>query len=285
MQTAPSPALSERLVAALLDVTRRAGAAILDVYDSDFQVRSKPDASPLTEADLAAHAVIAEALNGLTPEIPLLSEESVPPPYDERRRWQRYWLVDPLDGTREFVDRNGQFTVNIALIENGEPRFGLVGVPVQGQVYLGCVSTGRAECHENGTVRRIGGRPMSADRTLTVVASRSHGNERLERYLASLARTFAGVERRAMGSSLKLCMLADGSADLYPRLGPTSEWDIAAAHAVVAAAGGAVRHLDGRPIAYNKREFLNPDFIAVADAAFPWFDRLPDPSRRQNLSR
>ena len=276
MPTASSPALSEHLIAALVDVTRRAGAAILEVYESDFEVQTKSDASPLTAADLAAHDVIAEALASLTPEIPLLSEESEPPPFAERQRWQRYWLIDPLDGTREFVDRNGQFTVNIALIENGQPRLGLVGVPTRAQVYFGCVATGRAECHEDGTTRPIGGRPMAADRPLTVVASRSHKNARLERYLASLAGTFPGVERRAMGSSLKLCMLADGGADLYPRLGPTSEWDIAAAHAVLAAAGGAVWRLDGEPIAYNKREFLNPDFIAVADSAFPWADRLPD---------
>ena len=278
MPTALPSALPEHLIAALIDVTRRAGTAILQVYESDFEVQSKSDASPLTEADLASHHVIAGALSGLTPEIPLLSEESEPPPFDERQRWRRYWLVDPLDGTREFVNRNGQFTVNIALIEDGQPRLGLVGVPVRGQVYLGCIATGRAECHENGTVRRIGGRPMAVDRPVMVVASRSHGNERLERYLASLAAAFPGVERRAMGSSLKLCMLADGGADLYPRLGPTCEWDIAAAHAVLAAAGGAVRRLDGEPILYNKREFLNPDFIAVADAAFPWADRLPDPN-------
>lgn len=270
-------AFPESLIAALVDVTRQAGAAILEVYESEFEVHRKSDASPITEADLAAHDVIAAALASLTPELPLLSEESEPPPFDERRRWRRYWLVDPLDGTREFVDRNGQFTVNIALIEDGEPRLGVVGVPVQGRVYLGCVANGRAECHENATVRKIGGRPMARDRPVTVVASRSHRNERLERYLASLAVTFPGVERRAMGSSLKLCMLAEGGADLYPRLGPTSEWDIAAAHAVLAAAGGAVRRLDGEPIVYNKREFLNPDFIAVADAAFPWADRLPNP--------
>ena len=254
MSSIPPSPLSEDLIGPLLDMTRRAGAAILEVYKSDFEVRTKSDASPLTEADLAAHDVIATALASLTPQMPLLSEESIPPPYGQRQRWNRYWLIDPLDGTREFVNRNGQFTVNIALIEGGEPRFGLVGVPVRGQVYLGCVASGRAECHENGTVRPIGGRPMHANRPLTVVASRSHGNDRLERYLASLAETFPRVERRAVGSSLKLCMLAEGGADLYPRLGPTSEWDIAAAHAVLAAAGGAVWRLDGQPIAYNKRQ-------------------------------
>ena len=274
MTTAPAETLSEKLIAELVAVTRRAGAAILDVYESDFEVARKADASPLTQADLAAHEVIATALGELTPGTPLLSEESEPPPYSERRRWHRYWLVDPLDGTREFVDRNGQFTVNIALIDGGEPILGLVGVPTRGQVFVGHIADRRAECHEHGSVRTIAGRPMTPHRPVTVVASRSHRNARLERYLESLAGSFPGIERRAVGSSLKLCMLADGGADLYPRLGPTSEWDIAAAHAVLAAAGGAVRRLDGQPIVYNKPEFLNPDFVAVADDSFPWTNRL-----------
>ncbi len=265
---------SEYPIAALIETTRRAGAAILEIYGTDFEVRRKSDTSPLTQADLAAHEIIAAELGALTPKLPLLSEESTPPAYSERRRWQRYWLVDPLDGTREFINRNGEFTVNIALIENGRPSLGLVGVPTQGKVYVGRVAARRAECHEAGAVRRIGGRPMAEDSPLTVVASRSHGNERLQRYLQALAELFPGVERRSVGSSLKLCLLAEGGADLYPRLGPTSEWDIAAAHAVLTAAGGAIRHLDGAPIAYNKRSFLNPDFIAVADAGFPWVERL-----------
>ncbi len=268
-------ALHEPLVAELVDVTRRAGAAILAIYETEFEVTQKSDNSPLTQADLAAHEVIADALGRLTPDIPLLSEESEPPPYSERQRWARYWLVDPLDGTREFVNRNGQFTVNIALIEDGMPTLGLVGVPTQGRVYVGRVGAQHATCHEDGTVRTIRGRSMAHDSPITVVASRSHRNHRLERYLESLAQGFPAVERLAMGSSLKLCILADGGADLYPRLGPTSEWDIGAAHAVLAAAGGAVWRMDGQPLVYNKREFLNPEFIAVADAGFPWGERLP----------
>ena len=275
MTTAPPAPISESLIAELVEVVRRAGRAILDVYETNFEVRRKSDSSPVTLADLAAHDVIAAALGALTPEIPLLSEESEPPPYAERRRWQRYWLVDPLDGTREFVDRNGQFTVNIALIENGSPCLGLVGAPTLGKVYVGRVAAGRAECCEDGAVSRIRGRPMATDRPLAVMASRSHRNERLERYLRALAQTFPAVDRRSVGSSLKLCVLAEGGADLYPRLGPTSEWDIAAAHAVLSAAGGALWGLDGRPIAYNKKEFLNPDFIAVADAGYPWRAQLP----------
>lgn len=277
MTTSQPSALPERLIAELIEVTRRAGAAILAVYETDFEVTHKSDTSPLTQADLAAHAVIASALEELTPEIPLLSEESEPPPWAERRRWARYWLVDPLDGTREFVDKNGQFTVNIALIEGGVPTLGLVGAPTLGRVYVGRLRPRQAHCHEDGRARAIGGRRMADNRPLTVVASRSHRNDRLERYLESLAETFPAVERRAMGSSLKLCILAEGGADLYPRLGPTSEWDIAAAHAVLAAAGGGVWRLDGQPVVYNKREFLNPEFIAVADAGFPWTERLPAP--------
>ena len=199
MPTPPPAFSSEHLIDALVDVTRRAGAAIMEVYESDFEVRRKSDASPVTEADLAAHDIIAAALGDLTPDIPLLSEESEPPPYRERQRWHRYWLVDPLDGTREFVNRNGQFTVNIALIEEGQPRLGLVGVPARRRVYVGCVSGSRSECHEDGSVRMIAGRPMSAERLVTIVASRSHRNDRLERYIESLAEIFPGVERRAVG--------------------------------------------------------------------------------------
>ena len=271
----PSEPAPEHLIGELAEVTRRAGAAILEVYETDFEVRHKSDSSPLTQADLAAHEVIATALAALTPEIPLLSEESTPPPYAERRLWQRYWLVDPLDGTREFINRNGEFTVNIALIESGVPTLGFVGVPTRDQVYTGSVTARRAECREGGAIRRINGRSMTAGRPLTVVASRSHGNEQLERFIQALTTTFPQLERRSVGSSLKLCMLAEGGADLYPRLGPTSEWDIAAAHAVLAAAGGAVWNLDGQPMAYNKRSFLNSNFVAVADAGFPWTRKLP----------
>ncbi len=273
-ETAPDP-LSEPMIAALVGVTRRAGLAILKIYESDFEVRRKSDTSPLTQADLAAHKLIAAALAELTPEIPLLSEESMPPPYSERRHWRRYWLVDPLDGTREFINRNGQFTVNIALIEGGQPVLGFVGVPTLGRVYVGRVAAHRAECYEAGKVRRIAARPMAAHRSLMVVASRSHGNDRLERYLRKLSAKFADIERKAVGSSLKLCILAEGGADLYPRLGPTSEWDIAAAQAVLQAAGGTLRRLDGQPVTYNKPEFLNPDFVAVADDGFPWAAYLP----------
>ncbi len=262
---------------ALAEIVDAAGQAILEVYGSDFEVRHKSDQSPLTQADLAAHRVIEAGLAELRPRLPVFSEESEPPPYAERRHWRRYWLVDPLDGTREFVNRNGEFTVNIALIEDGRTRLGAVGAPCLDQLFMGDVANGWAEKREGGQSTPLSGRPMARRRSLTVVASRSHANERLQRYLEALAKTFPEIERRPMGSSLKLCLLAEGLADLYPRLGPTSEWDIAAADAVLSAAGGAVRQLNGEPLAYNKANVLNPDFIAVADAGFAWHGKLPKP--------
>ena len=261
---------------ALAEIVDAAGQAILEVYGSDFEVQHKSDQSPLTQADLAAHRVIETGLAALQPRLPVFSEESEPPPYAERRGWRRYWLVDPLDGTREFVNRNGEFTVNIALIEDGRARLGAVGAPCLDQLFMGDVANGWAEKREGGQSTPLSGRQMTHQQSLTVVASRSHGNARLQRYLEALSKSFPKLERRPMGSSLKLCLLAEGQADLYPRLGPTSEWDIAAADAVLSAAGGAVRQLNGMPLAYNKADILNPDFIAVADAGFPWQERLPN---------
>ncbi len=265
------PQLTEELIA----LTRKAGDAILQIYRTDFEVTLKTDASPLTQADLAAHRIIEEGLQKLTPEIPLLSEESQPPAYSIRQTWPRYWLVDPLDGTREFVNKNGEFTVNIALIENHEPTFGVVGVPVQSLVYTGDIERGALRHDADGSVR-LTGRTMAQRNAVVVVASRSHGGDRLENYIESLGECFGTVSRTPVGSSLKLCILAEGAADLYPRLGPTSEWDIAAAHAVLSAAGGALWAVDGSRLEYNRKEsFLNPEFFAVADGAFAWKQALP----------
>ncbi len=260
----------------LIDLARRAGDAILDVYRTDFDVETKDDESPLTRADLAAHRVIIEGLSALTPDLPIVSEESSPPDYAVRRAWPRYWLVDPLDGTKEFINRNGEFTVNIALIEDHRPVFGVVGVPDQGLVYTGDVAAGAAFRHDGQGSEALHGRRMQDGAPLVVVASRSHGGERLESYLQSLAGIFPEVSRTPVGSSLKLCILAEGQADLYPRLGPTSEWDIAAAHAVLEAAGGTVWAVGGEPMRYNAKEsFLNPEFFAAADGTYPWLEKLP----------
>ncbi len=264
--------------AQLVDIVTRAGQAILQIYGSDFEVENKADESPLTQADLAAHRIIVQGLQAATPDIPVVSEESTPPPFSERAAWPRYWLVDPLDGTKEFVNRNGEFTVNIALIEGHQAVYGIVGVPVQDKIYVGDVAARKAWVLDGGQQREIRGRAMQAaqQHDLVVVASRSHGGERLEQYIDELAAPFRNVTRTPVGSSLKLCVLAAGEADCYPRLGPTSEWDIAAAHAVLRAAGGEVYSFDRQVLAYNAKEnILNPEFVAVADAGFDWWGILP----------
>jgi len=266
---------SQRLHEGLIAATRAAGQAILAIYETDFEVEAKADQSPVTQADTSAHAIIVDRLQALAPDIPILSEESTPPQFATRRGWPRHWLVDPLDGTREFINRNGEFTVNIALIEGGRPVLGVVGAPVADEIFVGDVKRGTAyKASANGR-RELNTRQLLPER-FTVVASRSHGGERQQRFLGGLSQTIGPPRLRSVGSSLKLCLLAAGEADLYPRLGPTSEWDIAAAEAVLTAAGGAVWDFNGASLSYNAKEsFLNPDFFAVGDRAFPWLERLP----------
>jgi 3'(2'), 5'-bisphosphate nucleotidase len=254
------------LAADVSAIANRAGQAILRVYGEAFGVALKADHSPLTEADLASHRIIRDALAELTPEIPLLSEESADVDYATRARWPEYWLVDPLDGTKEFVNRNGEFTVNIALIHGHEPVLGVVHVPVQGLTYIGVVGQGAHRRAREGQEESIRVR-LPCNDPVRVVGSRSHANPRLQSYLQPLA----PFELLSMGSSLKFCLIAEGEADLYPRLGPTSEWDTAAAHAVVLAAGGHIVALDGRPLQYNRKDsYLNPEFIAYADPSRDW---------------
>lgn len=253
---------------ALVDIAKRAGEAILRVYETDFDVSAKGDRSPLTQADLAAHRIIVAGLEALDPQTPVISEEAALPTFDARSKWRRFYLVDPLDGTKEFIKRNGDFTVNIALIEDHRPVRGVVGVPVHDRVYTG--GPDGAWRLDSAGRERIRTRSLDGD-AITVVASRSHRDARLEAYLAAVQEQFKRTESVAVGSSLKFCLLAEGKADFYPRLGPTAEWDTAAAHAVLAAAGGTVMQLDGKPLIYNAKEsFLNPFFLAVGDAEFPW---------------
>lgn len=256
----PSP-LSE-LRAAVVQIARHAGRAILDVYGSEFETFTKADASPVTAADLRAHQLIMAGLEALAPPLPVLSEESAAIPWHERSGWQRYWLVDPLDGTKEFVSRNGEFTVNIALIDTHRPVLGVVHIPVSDTTYSGIPGEGAwREANDRGAVR-IGVRPFAA-RPLRVLGSRSHGNAALGARLECMG----DHELRAVGSSIKLCVVAEGQADFYPRLGPTSEWDIAAGQAVLEAAGGqVVAAATGQPLRYNtKDDYLNPDFLAYGD--------------------
>jgi 3'(2'), 5'-bisphosphate nucleotidase len=256
----------DRLREGAIALAREAAAAIMRVYAGDFDVRHKADDSPLTAADLASHRCIVEGLARLAPGIPVLSEESAEEvPASRRRQWPRLWLVDPLDGTREFVKRNGEFTVNIALIEDGEPVLGVVQAPATGALW----HAGRGR----GAFRREGERDVPirvrapATPPLRVAASRSHRDARTEAVLARMGE----VEPVGVGSSLKFCRLAEGAMDVYPRFGPTSEWDTAAGQCVLEAAGGAVFDPRGRPLRYNQRDtVLNGDFIALGDPTLPW---------------
>ena len=264
----------------LVDLAEAAGRAILEIYETDFEVIDKADNSPLTQADLAAHNVLVAGLAELTPDIPVLSEEEKAPEFAVRQSWSRYWIIDPLDGTKEFVNRNGEFTVNVALIDGHRSVLGVVGVPVQDRVFFGDVKAGQALLFQNGQQTLLAGRKaetqIAKHGSVTAVASRSHGGERLEAYLDGVGLEFGGVDRKPMGSSLKLCTLAEGEADIYPRLGPTSEWDIAAADAVLTAAGGEVLTFDGKPMLYNTKDsLLNPEFLALGDASYDWVGRLP----------
>jgi len=258
------------LLPKLVALARHAGEAILAVYARDFEVQTKDDDSPLTQADLASHKVIRAGLAGLTPHIPLLSEESAAIPFETRRQWSEYWLVDPLDGTKEFINRNGEFTVNIALVRDGRPVMGVVHVPVRGQTYWGVVGAGAWRQDGDALATPISTRRPPAGIPV-VVGSRSHANPKLEAALAPIGEH----DMVSMGSSLKFCLVAEGKADLYPRLGPTSEWDTAAAQAVVEAAGGQVLNLDGSPLTCNREEsYLNPWFLVVGDPEADWLERL-----------
>ncbi len=255
----------------ICNIARQAGDAIMAIYEGDHAVEYKDDKSPLTAADKASHEVIVAGVQKNFPNIPILSEEGKDIPYEERKDWNRFWLVDPLDGTKEFIKRNGEFTVNIALIENNQPVLGVVYVPVQEKLYLGVVGEGAwiqkqgSRSQESGSslepatlnLQPIQVRQADNDKGLTVVMSRSHSSLELEEYLKNIN----VAEAMPVGSSLKLCVVAEGKADLYPRLGPTMEWDTGAGHAVVVAAGGSVRTLQGDDLVYNKNNLLNPYFF------------------------
>jgi 3'(2'), 5'-bisphosphate nucleotidase len=264
-------AASPKLLGKVADIARQAAAEILEVYASgDAGTTIKGDDSPLTQADLRAHRLIAGALASLTPDMPMLSEEAADIPYAQRAGWRRYWLVDPLDGTKEFLSRNGQFTVNIALIEDHIPALGVVHVPVTDTSYQGIVGSG-AWCQRAGAAPEAIRVSAASAAPVRVVGSRSHRGDSLDAFLARLG----PHEMVPMGSSLKFCMVAEGTADVYPRLGPTSEWDTAAAHAVVAAAGGRVRTLEGTPLRYNMHEgILNPFFLVSGPEDHDWLALL-----------
>lgn len=256
---------------AVIDIARQAGEAIMRVYETDFDVEKKSDNSPLTQADLAAHHLIVNALKQLTPHIPVLSEESESIAAAERNTWELYWLIDPLDGTREFIKRNGEFTVNIALIHHHTPIMGVVYAPVTELLYFAYSGQGAFKQAKYAPITPIRTRNFNID-MLVIAGSRSHSDQRVQQFLANIhIATGRTPELISMGSSLKICLVAQGTADVYPRLGPTSEWDTASAHCVLKEAGGDIFDEKGHVLRYNtKQSLLNPHFFATGNPAFNW---------------
>ncbi len=243
-----------------------AGEKILEIYETDFSVEKKQDNSPLTAADMAAHNTICDALTKLTPSTPILSEESSRISFSERQNWNQYWLVDPLDGTREFVKRNGEFSVNIALIEKHRSILGVIHIPVTGISYSASINNGAYKHEQNKSATRIFARKTNID-NITIAGSRSHGNKQQQAFIAHLNEP----EILAVGSSLKFCLVAEGTADIYPRFGPTSEWDSAAAQCIVEESGAIVVDTNFNTLKYNTKEsLLNPSFLVIADNDFDW---------------
>lgn len=258
----------DQLIEKAIEASILGGEAILEVYDRDFEVDYKEDESPLTEADKAAHNIIEQYLSPLG--LPILSEEGKSIPYSERKDWKQFWMVDPLDGTKEFVKRNGEFTVNIALIENGSPIAGVIYVPVTGELYY-ANSEGAFKVPEIREYEGIEGvedesieMPFAdASSSFKVIGSRSHMSDETMEYFESLKSEHSNVEVVSKGSSLKLCLVAEGNADEYPRFAPTMEWDTAAGHAIVNASGGQIlQHGKNEALVYNKEDLLNPWFLA-----------------------
>ncbi len=249
------------------DLARLTGQRILEVYDTHYEVWEKADQSPVTSADMVAHHTIVEGLRSLTPEIPILSEESANIPYAKRARWEQYWLVDPLDGTREFIRHSDEFTVNIALIEDQQPVLGVIYVPVTGVLYFAHHNGGAYKQLPNQLPRPISVR-LSSDDCVVVAGSRSRNTQRIQSFINML---HSKVRLLGIGSSLKSCLVAEGKADIYPCFGPTSEWDTAAAQCILEQAGGHLTDTHLRPLRYNtKASLLNPHFAAFGDDGDKW---------------
>lgn len=265
-----------KLALALRNICYAAGDEIMRIYVRPelWQAEDKDDASPVTAADLAANRVICEGLAKLVPRLPVLTEEEVETPWSVRRQWARYWLVDPLDGTKEFLERNGEFSVNIAFIEHGVAKFGLVYLPVQGLSYFGGRHLGSYVQSRDGQAEKLEVQPLDWD-NFRLLTSHRHQVEELAPLVDHLKSLGAKIQQTPMGSSLKLCQIAAGQADFYPRLGLTSEWDTAAGQAVIEGAGGRVLDWSFRPLTYNqKTSLLNPEFMVVGDLKHPWQEWL-----------
>ena len=261
----------KELVNPVCEIAKQAGAEIMKIYAAGFEIEEKKDHSPLTTADLASHTLIIEKLAKLTPEIPILSEESTSISYTERSSWENYWLIDPLDGTREFIKRNGEFTVNIALITQHSTSLGVVYIPVQDICYFAVKEQGAYKQEQKQTAKKIQIRSSAPDNKPTICGSRSHAGKSLQ----ALQDKIGSFDLISMGSSIKMCLVAEGVADIYPRFGPTSEWDTAAAHCVVNEAGGEIVDMNLQTLQYNTKDsLLNPSFIAIGDMNSQWREFL-----------
>ena len=268
----------QELLGDVIKIARQAGKKIMEIYNTDdFDVQFKGDDSPLTKADLAAHNIIVNFLEQKYPQIPCLSEESTEIKYQDRKQWTECFVIDPLDGTKEFIARNGEFTVNIALQENGKTKLGVIYLPVADVIYYAAEGIGAFKQEQDNQANKIQVRKLQqkeGKNHFTVVASRRHGLDRVE----TLCQNFASFDLTSRGSSLKMCMVAEGSADLYPRLALTSEWDTAAAQAIVEQAGGKIVQLDFSDMTYNQKEsLLNPFFLVLGDPEFDWKAELVIP--------
>ncbi|WP_052691823.1 3'(2'),5'-bisphosphate nucleotidase CysQ [Teredinibacter purpureus] len=262
----------------VIELCSTAAQVILEIYRSpeNYDIQTKGDDSPVTRADLASNSILMQGLAQLMPGIPILSEEANIPAFDERKQWSRYWLIDPLDGTKEFIHRNGEFTVNVALIDNHVAVMGVVYVPVPNVVYSSIRGLGAWKSSgQQGNIQPIHCETIAAlqqsKANFTVVASRRHGTEAVSNLISKIEYALGPIAISSIGSSLKLCMVAEGKAMFYPRLAPTCEWDTAAAQAIVEAAGGAVMTTDLEPLLYNtKANMLNPNFYVIGDMHFNW---------------
>ncbi|NOZ52398.1 MAG: 3'(2'),5'-bisphosphate nucleotidase CysQ [Gammaproteobacteria bacterium] len=258
------------LVKHVIAIAVEASEKIMAVYSTEFTVATKEDDTPVTKADMLAHDVIMHGLRQLCPAFPVLSEESGKIPYHERANWETYWLVDPLDGTREFVNRNGEFTVNIALINQHKPVLGVIYTPVTHTCYYAGKNLGAFKLSADKTLTTLKTRKKSKDKTI-VAGSRSHRGASLEEFLEKIGE----YNILSLGSSLKSCLVAEGEVDIYPRLGPTSEWDTAAAQCIVEQAGGLLLDLTMQPMRYNTKDsLLNPHFIVIGDPTYDWAQHL-----------
>ncbi|MFJ3010400.1 3'(2'),5'-bisphosphate nucleotidase CysQ [Pseudomonas fluorescens] len=268
------------LMAPVVELALQAGEAILPFWRADVAVTAKSDDSPVTAADLAAHHLIVAGLTALDSSIPILSEEDADIPQSVRAGWQRWWLVDPLDGTKEFISGSEEFTVNIALIENGRVVFGVVSMPTNGRFYVGGAGLGAWRGDKGGSPVAIQVRDvLAAGEAFTVVASRRHSSPEQERLLTGLSASLGELQLANIGSSLKFCLLAEGAADCYPRLAPTSQWDTAAAQGVLEGAGGEVVDLQGEAFCYPARESLLNEFFLALPAKAAWRSRLLELAR------